>query len=600
MTTKPSNSLLAAWFVLIAGLVAAVVFFALKSENPTTPVPDEPVKPMPPKPTVKVKPPTQPRHQGTTKPFDPSKPAKRLVIEGTVRVPGGDPAPGAHVALFEPTRAGKPSGTPDVEELRLVNSLIYVATEEWDAPRPLSKWTGDYDRAQAQEVELAGDDTKADGTFSITLPQRYGAGPFRLTALKEGVGKAAMNEVTATDAKLELVLGPDASVKGVVLTEVDSTPVEGARVIFDNGARRFHSETDSAGKFTAEGVSPGYYQLTVAAKGRTPLFETKYRVDAASITPITLRMPRGTKLVVKAVVEREDGTALRKGEIPTDPVPGAQIVAFNEDTSTYVIGKSNAEGSVEFPGMPGGRYVLNGIAKGFVSMGEETCIVDKNQLVQTETVTFEKAIDTPIEVVDEDGRPVAGMDFYTVNNDDKYDQMRSMKVGATDGDGKMKYPFEFDGARSKLFGFKSGFAVLQAAPEDRESGELLKLVAKRAARVHGTVKTSEGKPVPDAIVLIDVAPTDPNGTPADEFSLEVRADSSGKFDFGYLPRVEGITLGASGPDGVSQEDKDLEFQAGKDDYEMDLVLDLDDVAVPTVVPPKATKAVDVKKAPGDK
>jgi hypothetical protein len=593
MTSKPSNSLLAAWFVLIAGLIAIVVFFSLRAGDQPAPTPDPAVVPRPPTPTLKPKTP-HPRNSGSgsSKSSDPSKPAKRMIVQGTVRVPGGDPAPGAHVALFEPTRAGKPSGTPDVDELKLVNSMIYVATEEWDTPRPLSKWTGDADRAQTTEAELAGDDAKSDGTFSITLPSRYGAGPFRLTATKADVGSAAMNEVNAGDEKLELVLGPAASVKGVVLTEVDSTPVEAARVIFDNGARRFPAETDSAGKFTAEGVTPGFYQLTVAAKGKTPLFENKFKVDAASITPITLRMPRGTKLVVKAGVEKEDAAAPRKGDIPTDPVPGAQIVAFNEDTSTYVLGKTNAEGLVEFPGMPGGRYILNGMAKGFVSMGEETCIVDKNQLVQEETVTFQKAVETPIEVVDEDGRGVAGMDFYSVNNDDKYDQVRSLKLGTTDGDGKLKFPFEFDGTRSKLFGFKAGFAVLPARPDDYESGEPLKLVAKKSAHVHGVVKTSEGKAVPDALVLIDVASTDPNDPASEDFSLEIRADSAGRFDFGFLPRIEGITLGASGPDGVSQEDKELEFVKGKDDYEVDLVLDLDDEVVPTVVPPKGKKAVE--------
>jgi hypothetical protein len=601
MTTKPSNSLLVAWIVLIAGLIAIIVFFSLKGGSEPTPKSDENFVPVKPKEPIKPRTPPPSRHGGTgsTKSGESSRVAKRLVIQGTVRIPGGQPAPGAHVAVFEPTKAGKPSGTPDVDELRLVNGMVYVATEEWDTPRPLSKWTGESDRAQATDSELAGDDSKPDGTFAITLPARYGAGPFRLMATKEGVGKAAMNEVTASEDMLELVLGPAASVKGVVVTDVDSAPVEGARVVFDNGARRFRAESDSAGKFTADDVTPGYYQLTVAAKGRTPLFESKFKIDAAQITPYTLRMPRGTKLVVKSVVEKENATAVRKGEIPTDAVPGAQIVAFNEEMNAYVLGKTNQDGVVEFPAMPAGRYILNGRAEGFVSMGEETCVVDKNQLVMEESVMFEKAVMTPIEVVDEDGRAVAGVEFFTVNNDDKYDQMRSLRVGATDSDGKLKFPFEFDGTRSKLFGFKTGFAVVQAFPDDRESGEVLKLVAKKCARVHGVVKSSEGRAVPDAVVTIEVASTDPNASTNEDFSLEIRADSSGHYDFGYLPRVEGITLSASGPDGISQEDKELEFAAGKDDYELDLVLDLDEAPTPTVVPPKTRAAGDVRKAPGD-
>jgi len=590
MTTKTSNSLLAAWFVLIACLVGAVVFFSMKTCAPPAEKPDAAVVPLPP-PKGGVKPRTQPqpRHPGDHpgKPSAPSRPARRPVIEGIVRVPGGAPAGGVHVAVFEPSKAGKPIGPGNPDDLRQLNSIVYIATEEADTPRPLSQFTGDVDRSQAAETEVASDDTKDDGTFKITLPARNGAGPYRLLAKKENVGAATVNEVMADEEKLELMLGPASAVKGVVVTEVDSNPIEGAHVVFDNGARRFVADTDSAGKFTADGVTPGFYQLTVTAKGRVPLTEAKYKVDAVMMSGIQLRLPRGTRLTVKAVVEKDDAAARTKNDVPGDPVPDAMIWAYSEDMNAYVTAKANHDGVAEFPTpLPSGHWVLNGIAKGFVSMGEVAITIARTELAQEEQVAFEKGVETPIEVVDEDGRPVAGMDFYTLNNDDKYDQVLSMKAGTTDSDGKLRFPFEFSGPRAKLFGFKSGFAALPAAPDDRESGEVLKLVAKKPVHVHGVVKSSEGKAVPNAMVLIEVQPTNPDD--GEDFSLVLRADADGRYDCANIPRVEGVTVGAAGPDGISQEDKDLELSAGKNDYEMDLVLDLEDEA-PSTVEPKAVK-----------
>jgi hypothetical protein len=592
MATKTSTALLAAWFVVIAGLIAAIVFFFLQGGSDEPAPPDAKVVPLTPKPGVKPK----QQHGTTRKPgdrggrgSDPSKPAKRLEISGTVKLPGGVPVAGAHVALFEPTKPGRSATPPDMDELRMLSSLIYIQPEDFESPRRLTEWTGDADRSQGSEGELAGDDTKEDGTFRITLPSRHSTGPYRLVASKEKVGQASVSEVTPGEENLQLVLGPAAAVKGVVVTEVESTPVEGAHVTFDDGARRFRARTDAAGAFTADGVTPGYYILSVAAKGRTPLFDAKFKVEAAWLAPVTLRMPRGTKLVIKAVVEKDDpnAAARRPGELPSDPIEGATVVALHEATNTYVMGRTNHDGVVEFPGMPAGAYVLNGSAKGVVSISETTMLVDQKELTQEETILFEKAIETPIEVVDEDGRPLSGVDFFTVNNEDKYDQVRSIRVGTTDSDGKLAFPFEWDGPRSKLFGFRNGYTVVYAAPIDRESGDLLKLVAKKPARVHGVVKSSDGRPVPGAYVLIDIASSDPTTDTFEDFSLQVRADAEGRYEFAHLPRVEGVTLSAAGPDGISQDDKELEFEAGKNDYEVDLLLDLDDLPEPIPQPKRA-------------
>lgn len=581
---KTSNALLVAWIVLIAGLAGAIAYFTLSAQGPTEP--DAPVKPVPAKPKPpEPKAPT--RHPPRTQQRQPAPPA-RAEITGVVYVPGGGPAEGARVAIFPPSKPGQPDVPADMDEIRKLNQMVYISTEEWDLPRPLATWTGGGESSSgADAAELASCPTAADGRFTLTLPAHVGVGPFRLTATKEGVGTAMVVEARAGQ-KLELMLGQAAGVKGTVITEVDSVPVEGARISFDSGAKRYTAISGADGTFFVEGVSPGFYQLSVSAKDRTPLFESRFRVAGGEMAPYTLRMPRGTFLRVKALVE----TTLEPSAAPRrlddgDPVAGAEIVLFSEDTYTYVMGRTNAEGYADFHGLPAGRWVLNGLAPGVVSLGEEPVTIDKNDLTKDETIRFEPAVETTVEVVDDDGRPVAGMDFYTVNSDEKYDSLRSSKAATTDGEGKVKFAFEFDGPRSSLYGFKTGFSLVRAYPDDYQSGDPIRLVAKKPVRVHGVVRSTERRPIPDAIVAITIPA--PEHQAFDDLELEVRTNADGRFDFPYLPRAEGITVSATAPDGISTDDRDLEVEAGKDDYSLDLEIELDESAIASPPAPPAPR-----------
>jgi hypothetical protein len=590
---KTSNALLAAWIVLIAALVGAIVYFTLNAQAPTPP--DAPVKPV----AAKPKPPEPkgPTRRPGRNPSVLPTPPMRAEITGVVYSPDGAPAQGARVAIFPPTKPGQPDVPADMDEIRTLNQIIYISTDEWDLPRPLATWTGGSESTSgAGAAELAGCDTGADGRFTLPLASHIGPGPFRLTAAKEGVGSAMVVEARSGQ-RLELTLGLAAGVKGTVITEVGSVPVADARVSFDSGAKRFTALSGADGTFFVEGVAPGFYQLSVSAKGKTPLFESRFRVAGGDSTPYTLRMPRGTFVRVKTLLEKSDdavGTPRRLGD--GDPVSNAEVVMFSEDTFTYVMGRTNAEGFVDFPGMPAGRWVLNGKAFGVVSMGEEPVTIDRNDLTKDETLRFEAAVDTTIEVVDEDGRPVASMDFYTVNSDEKYDSLRSTKAATTDGDGKLKFAFEFDGPRCSLYGFKTGFSLVRAYPDDYQSGDPVRLVAKKPVRVHGMVRTSERRPIPDAIVAITIAA--PENQAFDDLELEIRTDSEGRYDFPFLQRSEGITVGATAPDGISADEQDLELVGGKDEYTLDLEIELDDTSppVPRTPAPPRVKAPD----PGDK
>src|SRR5262249_34888343 len=149
--------------------------------------------------------------------------------------------------------------------------------------------------------------------------------PYRLTASKAGVGSAASPSVSPGD-HVELGLGPQTSLTGSVITEVDSVPVPHARVTFDNGTQRFVAMCDDAGKFKVDGIVPGYYGVTAAAKGHTPLMQDKFRVQAGLLSPVTLRLPRGTRLRVKAGLVRDPASSAR------EPLKDVLVVAKHRTT----------------------------------------------------------------------------------------------------------------------------------------------------------------------------------------------------------------------------------------------------------------------------
>lgn len=594
---RSSTALLVVWFLVIAGLVGAIVYLTLVAQAP--PPQDQPVRPIPggtsggrsPKP-VKT-----PRHQDRPEMPPPGPMPRQLLIEGIVRGPNNNPVAGAHVTLLPHVKAGPASAdTANKDELLTLNSIHYIPTDEWDQPRPLQQWSAPASEGpRPADTEIAAADSAQDGTFSIRIPTTVGSGPFRLTASKEEVGSAALASVTAGQ-RVDIVLGTAMTVKGVVLTEIQSAAVPSAHVTIDNGSRRYAAVTDDKGQFEIPGVTPGTYQITVGAKDQTPLFETR-RLMGAEASQLTLRMPRGTTLRVKAVLDRMDAVP-GHGAPDGEPIAGAQVVIYNEENMAYVFGTTRQDGTVEFPALPAGKWIVNGKAKDAISSGDQMVSISGNEQSQEETLSFEPAVLTPVEVVDEEGRAVADMVFYSGNMDEKYDSLLSLKLGATDSDGKLKFPFEFDGPRCAIYGFKTGYSCVRVCPAAYDEGEPMRMVAKKALRVQGTVKTADGRAIADAAILISVTASDP--AVMDDVEFELHSGPDGTYDFPYLPSGESILISATAPDGVSMDDVDLELSEGKSSYVQDLVIDLGESETPAPPPgPAPRQRIPPRPVPGD-
>ena len=501
------------------------------------------------------------------RPRVPPRPDRKPMVQkvtGRVVGPDGSPVIGANVRIGVPIETTAAPETAKAEDIRFINDVIYIDPLEWDQPRPMGDWVRDQETRTAAKTgseELAATSSDGDGRFEMEIPRYVGIGPFRVTA-DSPIGKASAQGVRPGQ-DIELTVGPVATARGFVYSGGENVGVAGAFVVLDDGETRFTGETGPDGGFKIEGVAPGRYTVSAGAAGHPPLLSVNKVVRTGE--EIDLRLPRGTTLRVTATFEPEEG--------PDRPLPGVDVVALEQDTFTYVLGRTDVNGVCEFKGLPPGNYLVNGRGDRAVSFGEELVDINGNQLVQEAELLFEPAIDTQVTVIDTAGRPVAGMVFYTANSDEEYDALRSQKIdGKTDAQGRIVFSFEFEGPRALIYGFKEGYSMVRAYPDAHDDAIPMTLVAKPGIRVHGTVKTPDGQPIPDAAVLLEVEPEDPNDI--DDYVVHIRSGPDGRYDFPFVPHGE-IWLSAELGEDFWSDDYDVELQEGKSEYQVDIEMDLE-------------------------
>jgi protocatechuate 3,4-dioxygenase beta subunit len=566
---KTSNLLLGLWALLVAGLALVAVYFLRTGDsgntsgaNPATgvtPGTGDAAGSKPPKPTQKP-----PRAGGDKTTPRPAPQVTGRVVDGT-----GKAVEGAVVRLLPPAKpSAAPSGV-DGAEIKRIAHIVTVFEEDWDRLRPLALWSeappADPNRAAGPEVGSA--TTDGEGKFLFQLAQGAGRGPYRLSVRVASIGSASAANVFAGQ-DVELMLSTGGVVTGTVVGESDGKPVADAKVVFDSGDKEYPAATDETGTFRIESMPPGRYTVRAGAKGRTPLLDQAVQVVRGE--PVKLQLPRGATLRIKTVLM--DGSAARGAE---PPIPQVEVIALEETTLVYVTGKSNDYGLVEFPGLPSGQWIVNGRVDKFVSQGDTVVKLEPNKEVVEDELSFEPAVLTPLEVVDDTGAPVAGVEFYTGDGNDTYDVLRSDRIpGTTDNDGKFSYPFEFDGPRCMIFGFRKGLGMVYAYPDDYSAGEPVKLVMRKAVRVFGKITDEQGTGVPDALVrfTIDLGTSEP-GSFTDTITVQLRTDTSGKYDFPHVPEGSEVTVEAETEDAWSDDMPTVETADGKREYEVNLRLE---------------------------
>lgn len=596
---KTSNVLLALWVLLVAGLALVAVYFWRMPANSSDPAKgnvqivapgktDPQAKP--PKPDVKA---PQPRVRPKNEP-----PRTPPIVAGTILDTEGKPVTGAVVRLLPPAKSAPPAAAANQEEALRIAQIIAIADEDFDAIRSLAAWV---QAPAAEGARVAGPEygamtTAADGRFSFTLMLGAGKGPYLLTARHEELGSASDPEWFAGQDRT-LTLSSGGVVTGLVTGEADGAGVPAARVVFDSGEREYAAVTDETGAFRIEGMPPGPFSVRAGAPGRTPILDQNVKVVRGE--PVKLVLPRGATIRLKAIVE--DGET-RRGEEPV--LGGVEVVAYEELARVYLLGRTNDYGLVEFTGVPAGQWLVNGRVEKYVSQGEAIVKVDGNTPVVEDELLFETAVMTPVQVVDDSGVGIPGVEFYTCDGFDAYDVLRSARLpGSTDADGKWSFPFEFDGPRCMIYGFKKGYGLVQAYPDDYSAGDPVRLVMKKAMRVRGKVVDEAGTVVPDAVVRLTFEPMDDDASVQDSSTIQLRTDKAGRYDFPYLPFGYEVSVEAESGEMWSDDLVTLDPADGKTDHEVDLRLE----AAPAVrmvqgsgtTPPPAPNVGDGRPVPRD-
>lgn len=564
---KSNNSLLVIVFLLIAVSLGLGVFVLLRDPGTTSDTLD---------PGGGGRTVTQPEERdpdGTRRTpragTDDRTPRERIntYVRGLLLDTEGNPVPDAQVTLATPTRIvrGETADESRAETGRLLYTLFELVEEEEPSGyrRFETMLRSDEVLERRPGRELADARSEADGRFELALPVGFGNGPFVVRAVKEGVGTAAAESVQPGD-ELELTLGDRQPFGGVVTSEESGVPVPGTRVVIDTDEGPLDAVTDDAGRFQITGVVPGRYRIRAYAEGHTPLL-----LENQALAPgqeLTLALPRGTRLEVKVV----------RPDLQTDedyPLPEATVYLVNEEDMTFHEAVTDTVGVAVFENLLPGDYLVNAVHPEYLDEGEDLVRISGKQIRQEFEVYLIEAVETPITVVDQDGRPIGGAVFFTSSWDEEYDVTHSIQLpGTTDDQGQYTYPFTFDGPRAVLHVTKPGFAMAPLYPDDNESGDPLRVVLTPAYRVHGRITDYDGNPLPDAWIELEMTPDDDSYD--DDIFISLRADADGRYDFPHLPAGElWIWVGLE-----MDEDGSEEIQLGPDnpDHEENFELEPDD------------------------
>ena len=173
-------------------------------------------------------------------------------------------------------------------------------------------------------------------------------------------------------AGIDFALGHGASISGLVFSEADSTPIEGAVVVLH---RKGYGElrkvrTANDGTFNFGGLKPGTYFLAAAASGYRPEFYDNAPsirmakpiqvTDSEQITGIEIGLQEHTGehgAIVGRVISDAD----------QNPIEGAWVYALPIRGGNVYWGISGPDGTYRIGGVRTGLYIVMAWARGYVA-----------------------------------------------------------------------------------------------------------------------------------------------------------------------------------------------------------------------------------------
>jgi protocatechuate 3,4-dioxygenase beta subunit len=337
-----------------------------------------------------------------------------------------------------------------------------------------------------------------DGQYRLVLPR----GPAGLRAEAEGYAPLSEYDilmVRSTTRDLRLV--PGGRVAGRVFDRASKQPIADAEVSVTSALRMDFREprdgkTDGNGHFEFNGLEPGNYEV-MARKGiQIGNSDVVALAVAQSVTDVEVPVDRG--YVVSGLIKSDAGK----------PLGGVRVSAsrdsppFGQAART----KSNPDGTYALEGMLPGNYRVSAWEEGYGSSGGTRARVVAADVGNID-LTLPVAMTVSGLVVNSQGKPVEGARVQA-----RIESRRSGGSMFTTGDGSMSGPdgkFELkritEGVNLQVTVQADQEGTASVGPMEIKAGEptkVLTLVLKKGAAVSGTVRTDDGKPVPDVRVSV--------------------------------------------------------------------------------------------------
>ena len=224
--------------------------------------------------------------------------------------------------------------------------------------------------------------TAEDGTYTFPgLP----AGKYLVRAAAKGYvaeyydNTTNIREATPVVVKdstetggIDFALGHGASISGMVFSEADSTPIEGAVVVLH---RKGYGElrkvrTAEDGTFAFSGLKPGTYFLAAAASGYRPEFYDN-ATSIRTATPIQVTDSEQITDINIGLQERQGDRGAIVGRVISDadqsPIEGAWVYALPVRGGHVYWGISGPDGTYRIGGVKSGLYYVLAWARGYVA-----------------------------------------------------------------------------------------------------------------------------------------------------------------------------------------------------------------------------------------
>jgi hypothetical protein len=232
--------------------------------------------------------------------------------------------------------------------------------------------------------------TNDDGAFAMSVP----AGVVTVVGYAEGYSVTRQPGI-APARGLHVVLTPEASISGFVLSHPDRVPVAGVEVHARSLGSYAIATSDHEGAFALKGLRPGAYSIEAWGRGYRGRVSGMVSVEVSDVA---------ANLVVPVTAGTRVAGAIRVGETPCVsgtaelvPEPGEQLPRLSAVT--------DLTGAVELDAVPPGRYQTLATCDGYGTKSGAPLVVADTELTGL-SWSFEPGVRVTVHVRTPEGVPV--------------------------------------------------------------------------------------------------------------------------------------------------------------------------------------------------